>query len=139
MIVEFGMRIELLVLILEETKLRETKVSEFDMTLTVDEDIIRFDITMNDAQTMKIVDGKGDFSSVCSGHILIELNEIREKTFEISTVDKLHDIVEIFLVLKGVKEFHNIWIARACKDVAFVHDVKFLLLQNCVSLLDHLH
>ena len=41
-IVEFGMRIELLVLILEETKLRETKVSEFDVANSVDDDVFWF-------------------------------------------------------------------------------------------------
>ena len=58
-------------MLLVETS-RESKVGELDVTLLVDQDVVRFNISVDEAEVVDGLDGKDAFRHVELGHVLGE-------------------------------------------------------------------
>ena len=54
----------------------EAEVADLDGESVVNEDVVTFDISMDDAEGVHVVEGAGDISSDAQSHLRLEMNSL---------------------------------------------------------------
>jgi len=78
----------------------ESKIRNFDMTIDVDEDILRLDISIHNIQIMQILQPFQHLREVKLGLLLRELLYFPKMKEHLSTCANIHDEEELRLALK---------------------------------------
>lgn len=87
-----------------------TEINELEMSGIRNEDILRLQITMNDANGVKVTNSENDLSDVLTSHWFLKVREIFEKGGYVSADEIFHDEVEIFLSIReGVERGREMW------------------------------
>ena len=58
--------------------LGDSKISKFDITVCVEEDVFRFEISVYDIAIVEVAEGKRDLSSIKFGFILAKVSDLRK-------------------------------------------------------------
>ena len=78
-----------------ETLLSNSKISHTDVTLTSQEQVLGLQITVQDTAVVKVFETAANFSTVEAGSLLIKSSRLLEMEEELTTVDVVHDKVQL--------------------------------------------
>lgn len=109
------------------------------MTITIDEDIIGLDVSVDESERMNALDSASKLSDVESSELLVENTELDEQVHEVTAGNIVHDHVEILVVLERVVEFDYPFAVGYHQDVALGFHVRRLVLREYVRLLKLFH
>jgi hypothetical protein len=70
---------------------RKAKVSEHDVAVRCDEDVLRFEVTINDACPMQALDALNDFGSIETGSVTPKTTPTSELCRQIASRMEVHD------------------------------------------------
>ena len=82
--------------------LTKAKISQFYMTVTVDQNIVGFQVPMNEVDLMDRLDGQDGLSNVKSTGFFTQDILSHEQRHEIATWKKVHDKVKVLIVLETI-------------------------------------
>ena len=98
------------------------------MTRSVDEDVVRLEVSVDEVQLMDALHCQDCLGHVEASHLLREDVLLHEHVHEVSSREVLHDQIEIVLVRKGGLELDDPVGVRLGKDVPLGSDVVHLIL-----------
>lgn len=111
--------------------LTQSKIAEFDVSSSIDQHIIRLDISMYVTLLMDALDGQYYLSCKKLGLSLLQHISKDEQIHEIPASEIIHDQVQIILILEGVEQLNDP-LSSICEDIPFCFEMSLLIL------LDHL-
>lgn len=107
----------------------KAKINDFDMSLLVDEDVLRFQISVNHTHQVQALDSKDDLGDIKSGIVLTHEHLLLEEAEELATWQVLDDEIEIQFILEGLEHVAaKVVLAKLLEDIPFVHYVLDLFL-----------
>ena len=78
--------------------LRDTEISDFDHSLCVDQDIISFDVSMNDPLSVKVAKALNNLTQKCGSQGLLERTPLLDETRDTSTRDVFDENIEVSVI-----------------------------------------
>ena len=100
----------------------ESEVGEFDVSVTVDEHVVRLDVAVNEAHPVHAVDGQHQLGDEEPRQLLVEDAESNEQTHQVAAGDVLHHKVQVRRVLhrsngdclEGKRENYQVCYVQYC-------------------------
>ena len=86
----------------------ETKITNLDLHLFIDEEVTKLKISMDDAMAVQVFDGLGNLVNVALNLELVEALATSQKLVQRLILAKLQKYVNILSILKEVLEAHNV-------------------------------
>lgn len=117
----------------------KAEVGQLYVSVSVYEDVIRFDVSVDEAHLVDALHSTGELCDVELGQLFFEDAEPDEKAHHVPSGDVLHDKVQVVLVLEGVIKTHHPLVVGLSQDVPFGLDVGHLVSQQHVFLTERLH
>lgn len=99
--------------------LGEAKVSEDDITILTQEDVLRLEVTVDDAKGVEMLEGQDDLGGDEDSDLLIEHPLPGQVSKELAPWDVLEDQVQLPLSLEGVVEFNDEGVLNGLEDLTF--------------------
>ena len=138
---------------------RETEIRQLDVSVLVNEDVVRLNVTANRASSVylttcyprlpdepmdeaKFVDGfdsEDTLRDVETGNVLRERVVLDQHRHEIASGQELHDEVQVLWVLEGVVKLDHPWRIRLGQDIALCAYVGELWRALVDRRIGHLH
>lgn len=121
----------------------QAKVSQLDMSVQVNKDIVRLDVTVDKAHLVDALDGQCQLRHVEACQRFGEDTHSDEKAHHVSSGNVVHDKVETVAVLEGVVETHHPLVVCLRQDVTLrfhmghLHQRKFLFELVCITTRHH--
>ena len=81
----------------------ESEISDFEVAITCNQKVFRFQVSVRDPLTMKIVQSHNYFSSVKESHVIGEELLLPQQAEDLATLDILEDQIEVMLVLESLQ------------------------------------
>ena len=108
---------------------RITEIGQLDVTLSVDENVVTFDISVNDSSGMQIVKGLKSFSEDVGADLLVDVaSSLLQNLSQITNIHKLEEDPELLTVIKCLDALQDAVLAVAhLHDGDFVPDVFVLI------------
>ena len=128
--------------VLGQVRLGETEVAEGDMAVGIQQDILRFEISIDDVVLMQVLQRQDQLGDVEFGPMLVEVTVLLEVPEELPTRHEVRNEVEVGGGLEGELQAHDegrVRGGRAHEDVAFAHGMGHLFLLHDDLLGQHLH
>lgn len=119
--------------------LTKAKISQFYMTVTVDQNIVGFQVPMNEVDLMDRLDGQDGLSNVKTTGFFTQDILSHEQRHEIATWKKVHDKVKVLIVLETVFQIDNPLILCLDEHLSLRLDVIDLILVYHFGLFHSLH
>lgn len=119
--------------------LTKAKISQFHMTVTVDQNIIGFQVPMYEVDLMDRLDGQDGLSNVKTTGLFAQDILSHEQRHEITTWKKVHDKIKILIVLETVFQIDNPLILCLDEHLTLSLDVIHLILVYHFGLFHSLH
>ena len=120
-----------------ETDLRQAEISQFDVSDGCDEQIIGFEISMDDPVRVQVFHGQCGLGKVHAGDVEVQwTTDVLQQGGHIAAFDVLHDETQMILRLERAEERDDEWIVRERHDVAFDERLFDLIAKNQVRLGD---
>ena len=105
------------IIIREETLLGDTKVGHADVPFTGEQQVLRLEITVENTTVMEVFQAKHDFGAVEASALFAEGLVLLEVEEELSSVDVIHDEVQLVRGLERVVEVDKEGVAELLQDV----------------------
>mmetsp|Transcript_122498 Transcript_122498/g.305938 ORF Transcript_122498/g.305938 Transcript_122498/m.305938 type:complete len:211 (+) Transcript_122498:548-1180(+) len=119
--------------------LAQAEVREFNMAISIKENILRFEIPIDDVQPVQILDGQQDLRGVKSPTALGEAASPAEVEKELAPGAILQDEVELLGCLEGVVQRHDKRVRDGLQDVPLRLSVLDLVALDDILLPEHFH
>ena len=107
----------------------QSEVDDLQGLIVVDEQVLRFQVPVADAQLVNIVDARNELLEVLAGLLLLQLLVLHDEVEELTALDELHHEVEVLLRLNDLVDLHDVWMVQLLEDLdlsADALDVLFL-------------
>ena len=117
----------------------ESKVSQLDVTVGPNQDVVGLDVAVDEAHLVDGLDGTDELCDVEEGEVLGERAQLDEEAHHVASGDVLHHKVEVLLVLEGEEQLHYPLVVRFGQDVALRLDVGDLVPPQDIRLAQRLH
>ena len=101
----------------------QPEVRQLNVTVAVDEDVIRLYVPVNEAHFMNRLDGENQLGDVKARHVFAEYTEFDQQAHEVPARHVLHNEIQVVLVLERVEKLHDPFVVRLRENVAFGFDV----------------
>lgn len=85
---------------------RQTKVAQLDVAFRVDEDVVRLNVAMNEAQLVNALERQDALGHVEARYVVRECVVLDEHRHQISARQELHQQVEVLRILERVVQLH---------------------------------
>ena len=89
------------------------------MTSAVQEEVVRLDVTVNEAEAVDVLDGEGGFYHVELSSVLGQGILLHQKGHQVTPGEELHHEVEVERILKAEKHLDHPLMVRLHEDVPF--------------------
>lgn len=117
----------------------KAEVSQLYVSVSVYEDVIRLDVSVDEAHLVDTLHGAGELCDVELGQLFFEDAESDEKAHHVPSRDVLHDKVQVVLILERVVETHHPLVVGLSQDVPLSLDVGYLVSQQHILLTERFH
>ena len=117
----------------------KAKISQLYVSISVYEDVVRLDVSVDEAHLVDTLHGAGQLCDVELGQLLLEDAQSDQKAHHVPSRDVLHDKVQVVLVLEGVVETHHPLVVGLGQDVSLGLDMGYLVSEQHVLLPERLH
>lgn len=87
------------------------------MPFGIDKNVFGLDVTINDTLLVEVLKRQDEFSTIKFSAILVKASVLLEMVEQLTSVDELHDEVEMELVLERELELHNERMVKLLQDV----------------------
>ena len=104
----------------------QSEVRQLQVTSGVEKQIVRFDVSMDESQSMNGFDRLGGFSDVEERHLFAEDLLLDQQRHQIAPGKEFHDQIEVTRVLEGVEHLHRPGVISLDENVPFGTDVSHL-------------
>mmetsp|Transcript_24613 Transcript_24613/g.42359 ORF Transcript_24613/g.42359 Transcript_24613/m.42359 type:complete len:322 (+) Transcript_24613:581-1546(+) len=101
--------------------LRKTKVREPRVTVCVEQDVLRLEISVYDADAVEMAEGKDHLGRVEAGDVLGEVLAAAEVEEELAAAEVVQDEVQLAVRLEGVVEPHDERVLHLLEDGLLHH------------------
>jgi hypothetical protein len=105
----------------------ETKIREFDVSGTIDEEVLWLQITMNIPETVQRVHTREHLCNVESSMSVVQHSSIVEQCAEVSSWNIFHRQIDLLIVLEGVEQSHQPLRLRSSQDISLRQDMSHLI------------
>ena len=123
-----------------ETDLRQAEIGQFDVSDGCDEQIIGFEISMDDPVGVEVFHGQCGLGKVHAGDVEVQwTTDVLQKGGHVAAFDVFHHQTQVILRLERAEERDDEWIVREGHDVAFDERLLDLIAKNQVRFRDLLH
>lgn len=101
----------------------EPEIRHLQITVVIDEEILRLQITVKDAARVAITDGGDQLLEILTAKIFVEptFGNLGE---ELAALDELHDEVDLGLAGQNLEELDDVGVAQAAHDSDLALDVR---------------
>ncbi len=99
----------------EDGLLAQAEVSEFDMANRVEKNVLRLQISVNDAFRVQVLQREQDLGQVEAGHVLHEDALALQLHEQLTATQVLEDQIQFAVGLKGVDQVNNKWVLFGTK------------------------
>ncbi len=110
--------------------LAKAKVAELDVSIFVDEQVIRFQVPMDVVQIVHAFYCQHRLRSVKPRFLFAQNVLSHQESHQVTAWQKLHDEVEKLFVLKAVFKFDNPRVLGEGENISFSPDMSHLILKN---------
>lgn len=117
----------------------EAKVCEMDMAEDVEHKVLWFEITIDDAVLVEVLDRQEHLGSVEAGLIFVKLIDVGHVVEELSTSEVVHHKVQFVSGLEAVSKTDDERMVDPLHDVLFSHGMANSIGSNDGLLLEDLH
>lgn len=117
----------------------KTEVCQLYVTVSVYEDVVRLDVSVDEAHLVDALHSAGELCDVKLSQLFFKDAESDEKAHHVPSGDVLHNEVQVVLILERVVETHYPLIVGLCQNVPLSLDVSHLVSQEHVLLAESLH
>lgn len=109
----------------------EPEVCQPNVPFGIDKNVFGLDVTINDTLLVEVLKRQDEFSTIKFSAILVKASVLLEMVEQLTSVDELHDEVEMELVLERELELHNERMVKLLQDVTLDSDtVKLVSLEH---------
>lgn len=116
------------IMLLVETS-REAEISKLDVTTTIKQDIVRFDVSVYEAKLVNRLNGQSKLCHVKARNVFREDFILDEHCHQVTTRQELHEQVKKRAILERCVELDDPWTVRLGENVTFsTHVCKLVLL-----------
>ena len=101
--------------------LGQTKVSEADEAVCVDQDVFRLQVAVHHVLLVHVVEGKKQLRCVELGTLLCKafaFSDAMKMVEELATIDEFHDHINEDKILEGILHFHNKGVIKARQNIS---------------------
>lgn len=96
----------------------EAKVSQFYMTVAIDENVVGLDITMNETHLVDRLEGNHQLGDVELCPRLGKDIELLQQEHEVAAGNVVHDEVKVILILKRIVQLDDPFVVSLSQDVS---------------------
>eukprot|EP00445_Apocalathium_hangoei_P044165 CAMPEP_0203985106 /NCGR_PEP_ID=MMETSP0360-20130528/5105_1 /ASSEMBLY_ACC=CAM_ASM_000342 /TAXON_ID=268821 /ORGANISM="Scrippsiella Hangoei, Strain SHTV-5" /LENGTH=357 /DNA_ID=CAMNT_0050924347 /DNA_START=244 /DNA_END=1313 /DNA_ORIENTATION=+ len=125
--------------VVHDALLAETEVRHLDVTVTIQKQVLRLEIAVDDAEAVEVCYGRGRLRRVEACAALGEAASAAEVVEELATIAEFHDHVELLRRLEGVVQVHYEGVGHGLQDASLGLRVLDLVPLDDVFLAEHLH
>ena len=115
----------------------EAKVCDFEVSVSVQQQILRLQVAVDDVVRVQIVERKRDFGGVELGDGVGKALALAQQAEQLAALDKVHDHVQVLAVLEGAPEGDEERVLDLLQHAALVVCVLDLLHLDHLRLLEH--
>jgi len=119
--------------------LRQTEISYSDMALSIQQDVLRLEISIDDVFLVECIDGTNDLGGVELSPLLIEPLISAEVSEELTAVQEIDKKVQLSFGLESIMQTNNIRVFDLLEDVALSLSLDEKILFDQLVLLQNLH
>jgi hypothetical protein len=119
--------------------LAKAEVGKLDMAILIEQDVIRFQVSMDVVNLVDSFDRKNRLSDVKAALVFCENIFSNQKGHEISAWQEVHDEIEVLFVLEGVLKVDNPRVLGLHENFALGFDVGHLVLVDHLGLFHLFH
>ena len=113
--------------LLPDQLLGETKVGELDVAGGVEEQVLRLEISIDDASGVEVVEGKDDAGDIEGGGLVREPPTVPQQRPKLTSEARLHQHVQVFWAVECLVHFDYERASTLQHDLFLVEDVLLLL------------
>lgn len=117
----------------------QSEISQFDMTVLINQNVIRFYISVNEANGMNVFDSTCQLGYVEPGKWLLKYSLLDQKCHHVASRDILHDKIKTGFILEREEETNDPRGISFSENVSFCFHMGSLLFHNDICLLKTLH
>ena len=117
-------------------RLRDAKVSNLDVTLSIQKDVVQFDVSVQDFLRVNVADSFYNLLEEHLGQWLIQLLPLSHEVQQIASCAELHDEHDVPSRLESLIQLDDRVVPQFEQDTDLVHDLGPLLLLRQVLLVD---
>ena len=117
----------------------KAEVGQLYVSISVYEDVIRLDVSVNEAHLVDTLHSAGELCDVELSQLFFEDAQSDEKAHHVPSRYVLHDKVQVVLILERVVQTHHPLIVSLGQDVPLCLDVGHLVSQQHILLTERFH
>mmetsp|Transcript_51915 Transcript_51915/g.110321 ORF Transcript_51915/g.110321 Transcript_51915/m.110321 type:complete len:289 (-) Transcript_51915:16-882(-) len=125
--------------VVHDSFLAQTKVSDFHVSIRIQQHVLRLQVSVDDSQAMQVGDRAGGLGDVEASTALAEAARSAEMVEQLTAWAELHDHVELLGGLEGVVEGDDEGVGDGFQDTSLGLRVLHLVSFDDVLLAQHLH
>ena len=107
---------------MQPTDLRNSKVSELQVSPFINQDVLRLEVAVDDVHRVQVLDGLHDFCDVESGFFLNEEVFSQKQVVQVAPWHVLHHKANVMLVDEAVDCLHNALTLNEIQNLVFLFD-----------------
>mmetsp|Transcript_17380 Transcript_17380/g.40346 ORF Transcript_17380/g.40346 Transcript_17380/m.40346 type:complete len:274 (-) Transcript_17380:84-905(-) len=104
---------------MSDSRLGQSKVPQFDVTIGIQQHILRFQITVYNASLMQMTNGQQQLGRIETGHAFGKTTKSRQMEKQLATGTIIQHQIQLIGCLKGIMQFHNKGMIHHRQHLAF--------------------
>lgn len=117
----------------------QAKVSQFDVSITINQDVVGFDVSMDKTHFVDAFHSTGELCDVKLSQVLLENAHSDQKTHHVPARDVVHDKIQVIFILEGVVQADDPLIICFSENVPLSFHMGHLVSQQDVFFTEGLH
>lgn len=97
----------------------QTKVNDFDISRLADEDVFDFQVAVDDAVAVAVVEGAGDLTAELAGLLFLELAVGDDVVEHLASIDKLKEHVPVIVCTNDIAKSTDVRVVEEGDDGGF--------------------